>query len=220
MVFPGRLGTANFRANFVTDRVVPACPSQICEGSQNTHRNVTERNMMGDFAWLLSLPVAGITATLARAILADLKLNFGCGQALPKGREQFYAQCPFFDNDLSRSKRSCAGPILRCDQGFAIPVKRLAVWRSSDFRRKDQREFRAGVTGWRSAIKEVAMLIIGTLTRGYDLKIGDRLEYYAPLLLDTKGNRSWVTSGARCRHVPSRRPFHWHENFHGKYSRA
>lgn len=103
MVFPGRLGTANFRANFVTDRVVPACPSQICEGSQNTHRNVTERNMMGDFAWLLSLPVAGITATLARAILADLKLNFGCGQALPKGREQFYAQCPFFDNDLSRS---------------------------------------------------------------------------------------------------------------------
>ncbi len=62
------------------------------------------------------------------------------------------------------------------------------------------------------------MLIIDTLARGYDLKIGDRLEYYAPLLLDTKGNRSWVTSGARCRHVPSRRPFHGHENFHGKYS--
>ena len=51
--------------------------------------------MMGDFAWLLSLPVAGITATLARAILADLNLNFGCGQALLKGREQFYAQSRF-----------------------------------------------------------------------------------------------------------------------------
>ena len=85
MVFPGRLGTANFRANFVTLRVVPVFPSQICEGSQNAHRNVTERNMMGDLAWLLSLPVAGITATLVHAILAHLKLKFRLRPSIAEG---------------------------------------------------------------------------------------------------------------------------------------
>ena len=44
-------------------------------------------------------PVAEITAALAHAAVALLKLNSVCGQASPKGREQFYMRCLFFDNN-------------------------------------------------------------------------------------------------------------------------
>lgn len=105
-----------------------------------------------------------------------------------KGRETYYVQCHFFDDDQQIRCEGASSYYNSVIKEFATAAKRQALAElgfSTDASAGNFAQERPIDVG---RIGEIARLIIATLVRVYDLKIDDTLEYYAPLLSDEKSS--------------------------------
>jgi hypothetical protein len=105
-----------------------------------------------------------------------------------KGREEYFVQCLFFDNDKQIRCERASGYYDAAIKGFATAAKRQALAElgfSTDASVGNFAQERPVDLG---STSEIARLIIATLAGVYDLKIGDTLEYYAPLLSEEKSS--------------------------------
>jgi len=104
------------------------------------------------------------------------------------GREEYYVQCHFFEDDNQIRCEGASGYYDPEIKSFATAAKRQALAElgfSKDASTGNFAQERPIDVG---RISEIARLIIATLAFVYDLKIGDTLEYYAPLLSEEKCN--------------------------------
>ena len=97
-------------------------------------------------------------------------------------------QCHFFDDDQQIRCEGASGYYEPEIKDFAAAAKRQALAElgfSTDASAGNFAQERPVDVG---SLGEIARLIIATLVRIYDLKIGDTLEYYAPLLSEEKSS--------------------------------
>lgn len=105
-----------------------------------------------------------------------------------KGRDEYYVQCQFFDDDQQIRCEGASGYYYPEIKGFATATKGEVLSElgfSTDASAGNfRRELRVDELGTRA----IAKLIIELLARVYDLRTSDSLEYTAPLLLSIKSN--------------------------------
>ncbi len=160
-------------------------PSTLHNTKIDTNENPRDRERTEALLATYLCPIADYLAEITRTPMTPHE-RFLIVWA--KGREEFYVQCLFLDDDTQILCEAASGYYFDEIKGYATTAKREILAQlgfSTDASAGNfQRELRVDEQG----IRAVAKLIIEVLARVYDLRTSDNLEYTAPLLSSKKGN--------------------------------